>query len=76
MAQQFDHVVTVCYVLIFKWNSTYCQNLINPFQATVLLLYPLKTSENQRFRGVFMGYGKKPVELNWLTEENFCRGIG
>ena len=61
MAQQFYHVVTVCYVLIFKWNSTYCHNLINSFHAIVLFLYPLKTSENQRFRGVFMRYGKKPV---------------
>ena len=32
----------------------------NPFYATGLFLYPLKTSENQKFSDVFMGYRKRP----------------
>ena len=31
---------------------------INPFQANVPFLYPLKISENQRFSDVFRGYKK------------------
>ena len=30
--------------------------IINPFHANVPFLYPLKTSENQRFSDVFGGY--------------------
>ena len=37
------------------------QKLFNTFHATGLFLYPLKTSENQRFRVVFKGYSNKPV---------------
>ena len=29
---------------------------INPFLANAIVLYPLKTSENERFFGVFRGY--------------------
>ena len=31
------------------------------FHATGLFWYPMKTSENQRFSDVFMGYRKRPV---------------
>ena len=31
-------------------------NLINPFSANALLLYPLKTSENLQFSDVFREY--------------------
>ena len=41
-------------------------NLISPCHATGLFLYPLKTSENQRFSDVFRGYRKRPVAWNWL----------
>ena len=41
--------------------------LINPFHVTGLFLYPLKTSENQRFSYNFRGYRKRPVEWNRLT---------
>ena len=34
---------------------------VNPFHATGLFLYPLKTSENQRFSDVFRGYRTRPV---------------
>ena len=40
--------------------------VINPFYATGLFLYPLKTSENQRFSDVFRGYRKRPVAWNGL----------
>ena len=33
----------------------------NPFHVTAVFLYPLKTSENQRFSDVFWGYRKKSV---------------
>ena len=37
-----------------------CQNDMNkPFHTTSLFLYPLKTSENQRFSNVFRGYRKR-----------------
>ena len=34
---------------------------INPFHATGLFLYPLKTSVNLWFSDVFMGSRKRPV---------------
>ena len=45
--------------------------LLNPFYATGLFLYPLKTSENQRFSDVFMGYRKRPVGRNGLKGFSF-----
>ena len=42
---------------------------INPFQATGLFLYPLKTSENQRFSDVFRGHRKRPVAWNGLRSK-------
>ena len=38
---------------------------INPFHATDLFLYPLKT-ENQTFYDIFRGYRKKPLAWNAL----------
>ena len=34
---------------------------LNPFQAIFLFLYPLKTSENQRFSNIFRGYRKRTL---------------
>ena len=42
------------------------RSLIDPFHATGLFIYPLKTSENQRFSDVFRGYRKRPVAWNEL----------
>ena len=39
---------------------------VNPFHATGLFLYPLKTSESHRFSDVFRGYRKRPVKRNEL----------
>ena len=43
--------------------------LINPFHATGLFLFPLKTSGNQRFSDVFRGYKKRSVALNGLRSK-------
>ena len=42
---------------------------INPFYATDLFWYPLKTLENQRFSDVFWGYQKISEAWNELTEK-------
>ena len=46
--------------------------MINPSHATGLesdlFLYPLKTSENQRFSDVFRGYKKRSVAWNGLIK--------
>ena len=39
----------------------------NPFHASGLFLYSLKTLENHWFSNVFRGYRKGPVALNVLT---------
>ena len=44
----------------FPWVS------FDPFHATCLFIYPLKTSESQRFPDVFRGSRKRPVVWNGL----------
>ena len=44
---------------------------LTAFHATVLFLYLLKTSENQRFSKVFRGYRKKTVAQSWLLIGEF-----
>ena len=44
-----------------------------PFHATGLFLYPLKTSQNQRFSDVFMGYRKRIVARNVLALTRFLK---
>ena len=46
---------------------------INPFHATGLFWYPLKTSENLWFSDVFRGYQKRSVVWNGLTEWFPCQ---
>ena len=41
-------------------------SILNQFHDTDLFLYPLKTSENQRFFYVFRGYRKRSVAWNGL----------
>ena len=41
---------------------------IDPFHATGLFRYPLKTSESQTFSDVFRGYRKRPVAWNVLIK--------
>ena len=44
---------------------------LKQFHATALFLYPLKTSENQRFSDVFMGCINKPVAWNGFNKHRF-----
>ena len=48
---------------------------LNPFHATDLFLYPLKSSENQTFSDDFRGYRKKPVAWNGLTNQHMPRCV-
>ena len=50
-----------------------CQLLFNPFHATGLFLYLLKTSENLWFSDVFRGYRKRPVAWDGLMYQLFFR---
>ena len=40
--------------------------MINPFQANVPILYPLKTPENQRISCIFRGYKMRTLGRNKL----------
>ena len=42
--------------------------VLNPFHATDLFWYPLKTSENQTFSNVSRGYQKRSVARNGLIK--------
>ena len=42
--------------------------MFNAFHDTGLFLYPLKTSENQRFSDVFKRYRKRPIAWNGLKK--------
>ena len=46
-------------------------HLFNPFHATNLFWYLLKTSENQRFSDVFRGHQKRSVAWNGLMKYVF-----
>ena len=50
-------------LLYIIWFS---KNIFNPFRATDLVLYPLKTSENQRLSNVFRWYRKRPLTWHGL----------
>ena len=48
--------------------------IINPFHATGIFRYPLKTSENLRFSDVFGGVSKETSGMTWVncyTEQTF-----
>ena len=46
--------------------------MFNPFSTDVLLLYPLKTSDNLRFSDVFRGYRSGTLVENRLIPQWFC----
>ena len=50
------------YNILHKLNKKF----LDPFHATDLFWYPLKTSENQRFSDVFRGYQKRSMTWNGL----------
>ena len=43
---------------------------MNPFQATDLFLYLLKTSENQRFSDAFRGI-ERDRGMKWVDDKSF-----
>ena len=52
-------------VNLLKVSSNYNKTtLINPFQANIPFLYPLKTSENRSFSDVFRGYRNGKLDWN------------
>ena len=51
---------------IWKSVKRYITIRVNPFHDTGVFLYPMKTSENQRFSDVFRGYRKRLVAWNRL----------
>ena len=54
--------------LNYKWHCSDAPvTNFNPFHATDLFWYPMKTSENQRFSNVFRGYQNRSVTWNGLT---------
>ena len=46
-------------------------SVVNPCHATVLFLYPLKSSKNQRFFYVLRGYRKRLVAKKWFNRHDF-----
>ena len=42
-------------------------DFMNPFHATDLFLYPLKTSGNQRIEDVSRGYKKEISGMKWVN---------
>ena len=66
---------TIIY-LVFRSNikdikCVFVRNFISPFYATLILLYPIKTSENQRFLDIFKGCRKRSLAWNRLTYHPF-----
>ena len=55
-----------CYYCTDRCHQLLNLSYINPFHATGLFRYPLKTSEKQRFSDVFRGYRKRPATWNGL----------
>ena len=51
----FSHVLLSTFIASQKIDQSHVM-AINPFYSSVTFLYPLKTSENQRFSDVFRGY--------------------
>ena len=58
--------VSTCYLRHLVMVFIIVPLTLNLFHATGLFLYPLKTSENQRFSDVFRAYRKRAVVWNGL----------
>ena len=61
--------------MISSWIYFFIRELlkINPFQSSVTFLYPMKTSENQRFSNVFRGYRNVTLDWNELNHVQFLK---
>ena len=53
-------------------NGKLFPTFLNPFYITRIFIYPLKTSENQRFSDVFRRYRNRPAVSNGLKRVNTC----
>lgn len=61
------------YELIFTCREVYlCSADFNPFDAADLVLYLLKTSENQRLSEIYRGYRKRYIRIHI----RLMRGVG
>ena len=49
-----------------KLKTAVAVTRFNSFEANVPLLYLLKTSENERFSDIFMGY-QRETDLKWVS---------
>ena len=61
-----SYVISFCKKI---FNCIKYLQLLNPFQANVPFLYPLKTLENLRLSDVFRGYRKGALAWNGLSNE-------
>ena len=59
-------------VLIWKNEPHQWHRILTHFMPLVSILYPLKTSENQRCSDVFREYGKRPI---FLLHKNHSIGL-
>ena len=50
-----------------SYEAKVSEMYINPFLATVPILYPLETPENQRFSDAFTGYKVETLVKNGFT---------
>ena len=55
---------------VFTENALFCNTRFDTFHATGLVLYPRKTSENQRFSDILRKYRKRPVAWYGLRKIN------
>ena len=63
------HFLTSSKFLLYPKNFAFLQPLaVNPFHATDLFWYSLKTSDNHRFSDVFRGCQKRSVTWNGLND--------
>ena len=53
-------------------SISYARADINPCHATALFLYPVKTSESQRFSDIFREHRKRPVAWKKNLELLYC----
>ena len=59
--------ITVSYIIFIIFYNGSMWTFFDPFLASVLILYPLKTPESQKFSVVFRGYKMEALVLNGLT---------
>ena len=55
-SKKFKKTYSIAVARIPRYYTHKFQYQINPFHASILFLYPLKTSERQMFSYVFRGY--------------------